>query len=646
MTRKLPLSLLFFLIAISFSFAQGMLDSLLQIDQSEDSPRTNVFTNMNLSREYYILGEYQQGFSYGQKGVGIAKKMNNDTLIGQAYFYVALNGFEIAPDTGFNYYIKSIDLLLPLEHNWTAFALNNLCTEYTEMSWYSEALEYRLKSLDFFEKKNDTLMTIHSMVRIGFIHDRIGEYDEALGWYNRAEKIAIAWDDLSGITEVYAYRGIAYDELEMYDSAHYYNQIAIANFKEMGDFDAYGIWCSNIGNTYLKQKNYKKAEEFLIKALESSENIENKAIKQINLSKVYYYYEEYDKGDSLLHEAIDISTIYSQYKFLSEAYFTLSESLQKRNQSEKSLDYYKKYKAYEDTVFNQEKSNQIAYHNTKFKTQEKEKELLVHKNKNQKLMNEKLQLDLELAERNVWVLFLGAVIIVGSFLAILLFLRKRRILEKEKNEALLEEKNKGIQSVITAQENERSRIARELHDGIVQELTYVKSQLKNLASSNNVINHTEIDQIAVEIDRSAQEVRNISHELMPYALKELGLVAALDDMFEKVLKANNIGFDFSVIGIEDRLPSTIEVTLYRIAQELVNNVIKHSQATELEILLSARNQQITLRIEDNGIGMTSKLDGGIGLQSIKSRLDLINGVFKFEKENQQGLVAIIQIPLN
>lgn len=109
---------------------------------------------------------------------------------------------------------------------------------------------------------------------------------------------------------------------------------------------------------------------------------------------------------------------------------------------------------------------------------------------------------------------------------------------------------------------------------------------------------------------------------------------------------NSIKYDFNSLGMEKRLPSKYEVALYRIAQELINNVLKHSEASELEILLSYRNNLITFRVEDNGVGILDKSKGGIGLQSIKSRLDLLNGIVKFEGEHHKGLVAIVQIPFD
>lgn len=454
MRLQLPILLFLFGILPSITSAQSVLDSLLSIDQFHEPPRKNVFTNINISREYFVLGEYDAGFSYGKKAMEIANELENDTLLGQSAFFSGLNAFEMNADSGFRYYKISAELLLALKHEWAAFAINNLCTEYTELSWYAEALEYRLKSLDFFKELADTTMIVHTMVRVGYIHDRIGEYDEALSWYEKAEPIAIAQRDTLGIADVYAYRGIAYDELELYDSAHYYNKKAIQLFKAIGEIYAYSIWCSNIGNTYLKQENYEMAEQYLLESLATSDETdqEDKSIKLINLSKVYYHDGMYIKGDSTLSKALEIAKNYSQYKFISEAYLTFSESYEDRGLEEDALLAYKKYKIYEDSSFNEEKANQIAYHNAKFNIQEKEKELLLHKNKSQQLENEKLQIELELASRNFWITLLLALLATGGLLSFFVFQHNRRKLEREKNRALLEEKDKGITAVIAAQE--------------------------------------------------------------------------------------------------------------------------------------------------------------------------------------------------
>lgn len=364
------------------SFGQKALESLLSIDQSKAAIRKNVFTNINISREYFAIGNYDQG---------------------------------------------------------AAYAVNNLCTEYTEMSWYSEALHYRLKSLEYFQNKMDTTMIVHTMIRIGYINDRIGEYETSLSWYKKAEPIALNFGDTLNIADVYAYRGIAYDELGMYDSVHYYNQKAIELFLAIEEMYAYSIWCSNIGNTYIKQKNFNKAEEFLLKSLSSSPDDigDDKAIKLINLSKVYYHYEDYRAADSTLLLGLDYAKKFSQFKFISEAYLTYSEELEKRGLDKKPLECYKLFKLYEDSTFNEEKSNQIAYHNAKFNTQQKEKELLLQKNKNQKLENQKLVLDLELSERNNWILSLLGVLVFALFSADLMVQRNKRKLEREKSEALL-----------------------------------------------------------------------------------------------------------------------------------------------------------------------------------------------------------------
>ncbi|MCB9195803.1 MAG: hypothetical protein H6598_06240 [Flavobacteriales bacterium] len=644
MKKLLLITLVYFgLIAIG----QDNLDSLLNVDFSKRTLRQNVNTYMNISREYYILGDYENGTLWGKKILKNIDKLDNDTLIGQAAFYIGLNYSPINRDSAFKYYRLSVDKLMPLKHDWTTYALNNLCLEYTEVGWYPEALKLRIQSLEYYNQLKDTALIIHTKVKIGYIHDRIGDFEKALKYYNEVYPLALLYNDSNFIVDVYANKGIAFDELKQFDSAHYYNQLAISYFLALDEMYSYRMWCSNIGNTYLKQGNFDEAKVYLLKSIDTVEiDDEGETIKLINLSKVYYHEGNYLMGDSLLLRAIDLGKLNGQYKFLAEAFYTLSESYEQRNDSRFALEYYKIYKAYEDTNFNEIKSNQIAYHDALFENEQKENLLLQAKNKNQEIANEKLGVDLKLAQRNIFLLVLLGVLVFGGILFIWLFQRNRRKLLQDKQNAIIEEKDRGINAVITAQENERGRIAKELHDGIVQELTLIKNQVSPLIDQVDSTIGKNLEKVVFEIQKSASEVRNISHQLMPLALRELGLVAALEDMIQKNFSNSDIQYDLEIIGMEERLPEKVEVSLYRIAQELTNNIIKHSKATSVMYMLTKRNEQVVFVVEDNGVGLNEIENSGIGFSSISSRVSMIHGEFKYENGVERGLISIVKIPLN
>ncbi|MEQ1553933.1 MAG: sensor histidine kinase, partial [Ferruginibacter sp.] len=203
-----------------------------------------------------------------------------------------------------------------------------------------------------------------------------------------------------------------------------------------------------------------------------------------------------------------------------------------------------------------------------------------------------------------------------------------------------------IQFVLDGEEKERTRIAKDLHDGIVQDLTGIKLQL-NAGINDDAFVHKKIVIDAVEsLDKASKEVRNISYQMMPATLTQLGLLPALDDLLKRVLTPSNINYDFEQIGIAKRLPDNIEVSIFRITQELLNNVLKHSQANFVSLLITIKEEVVTMIFEDNGKGFdAATIKKGIGFSSLSSRVELLHGDIKYEKADGVGTMAIIKIPI-
>jgi signal transduction histidine kinase len=218
--------------------------------------------------------------------------------------------------------------------------------------------------------------------------------------------------------------------------------------------------------------------------------------------------------------------------------------------------------------------------------------------------------------------------------------------EKEKDEALIKEKEHGLKAMIEAQEEERSRIARELHDGVVQQIGSVILKSRNLFTNRNLLEEKESQELLESLENSNQDLRNISHQMMPRALKELGIISALNDLLEGSLAYTDVKYSFEHFNIKDRLPDKIEITIYRITQELINNIIKHSRAKGVSVQLFNVNNTAVLIVEDNGVGFSSEKDKkGIGLLNISSRLDMVKGQVNFEPSPKSGTLVTIKIPL-
>lgn len=313
----------------------------------------------------------------------------------------------------------------------------------------------------------------------------------------------------------------------------------------------------------------------------------------------------------------------------------LYQSYLAKNNYKKAFEYLKFNKAIVDSTNSIQIESRIQQLEIQFEAAEKEKELL-------QTRTEKAETELALSTTKNWIYIL----IGGLFIIIVLFFAISQRNKRKAQQQITAQKEQGFKAIIDAQEEERSKIARELHDGVVQQIGSVILKSRNLFSKKNLIEEKESKELLESLENSNQDLRNISHQMMPRALKELGIIAALNDLLGGSLAYSNINYNIEHFNIEQRLPQKIEITIYRIAQELINNIIKHSKATEVSLQLFNTNNTVILIVEDNGVGFsTTKSKKGIGLLNISSRLDMVKGNVNFEPSPKSGTLVTIKIPL-
>jgi len=233
--------------------------------------------------------------------------------------------------------------------------------------------------------------------------------------------------------------------------------------------------------------------------------------------------------------------------------------------------------------------------------------------------------------------------------SIFLFYRRRQHQKTALDAATIKHKEQQLQAVIDGQEEERRRIARELHDGVGQKLAGIKINWENLSNdlSRNE-NFGNLQKMSELLDNAAAEVRTISHQMMPKELEQFGLVPAIESLLRNNLENAGIRFEFNQLGMEKRLPQIVELNLFRIIQELLSNIIKHADAKNLHVQLLKRQDSVVLIVEDDGKGFEIKNDErfGIGLMNIESRIKMIHSNFIIESEPGKGTTVRIRTPLN
>jgi signal transduction histidine kinase len=223
------------------------------------------------------------------------------------------------------------------------------------------------------------------------------------------------------------------------------------------------------------------------------------------------------------------------------------------------------------------------------------------------------------------------------------------IVERERAEQTRQEL---MRQLVVAQEDERRRISRELHDEVGQDLTALLLGLRSLQGEHGEGKRRTLEQLQRITERIGKEVHEMALKLRPTALDDLGLLRTLSNYVDEWAGRSGVEVDFHSSGWSgERLPSHLETTIYRIVQEALNNVLKHAKATQVSVIVERRTDQVIAIVEDNGVGFdiasVEKNKGAkrLGLLGMTERAALIGGQFSIESSEQRGTTVFVRIPL-
>jgi two-component system NarL family sensor kinase len=236
--------------------------------------------------------------------------------------------------------------------------------------------------------------------------------------------------------------------------------------------------------------------------------------------------------------------------------------------------------------------------------------------------------------------------LVGGIILFVVMHQRRVINHQLEVKSINEQKQQELTlASIQGEENERNRIASELHDDVGATLASVRLFLH--AASNNPSDLAIIGQTKELLDESIKKVRSISHELQPSTLQRLGLQTSLQSLAENISAPGIMSMLYQPTGTLPRMDDNTELAVYRIIQELVNNVIKHSEATTIHLKTLVADDNLNVILAHNGVGLTEEMyrdlifkKGAIGLKNIENRLKAINGAIQFLKEEDIYMTII------
>lgn len=521
----------------------------------------------------------------------------------------------------------------------TANTLNNIGIIYDEQGNYKRALEYYHEARKIYEKLNDEKKIAMVLVNMAIVLKAQGEYAKVIEYYHEALTIYERLNNEFGVAVCDANLGSVFYYLPDYDSALHYSLKATREFEAQNVQQFVSSSLCNTGMAYDKLGDKEKAKLYLLKAKKMHQQYDNKkelAFTMVYLSTLYRSEGLYQLAEKEAFEALTIALKINALQQVMDARLELAEINASKNDFRKAYHEYREYVLVKDSIYQQDKSRQIAELQTEYETIKKENQILQLKQINEL---KDVRLNQSIITIILLVAILGGILTFG-------FLWKNRITLKQQAElqatrASLRESQ--LKAVIASQEEERKRFAADLHDGFGQMISALRLSLSNEKVDEDALHHA----LGVLNDMNI-EIRNIAFNLMPQVLMKSGLEEALKEFALRISRSGGVSVSVNTYDLDNNMPAEHRIALYRICQEWVNNVIKYSGANHVSIQLVKHPEELVLTIEDNGVGFDSKslLDSvGNGWKNINSRLHMIKGTIEIDtQKGRQGSTLIISVP--
>lgn len=501
---------------------------------------------------------------------------------------------------------------------------------------YEDALTLMLEAIADYDKANNADGKAELFNDIANMMRKHGDSDQAEAYLRKALTIYQQTKNLNGLANTNNNLGIVFETKGNLDSAMIHYQKGLELYEKAGDEIGMSYSLDYVGLIHAYRSEFKESESFLLRALAIREKKgEQFAISTslVNLGEVNMAMNETDKAINYFNRSLQMADSLKFPDLQSYNYKMLAEANSRKSNYKTAFDFYKRHITLKDSLFNLDRNKQLTEMQTKYETAEKEKE-------NANLLRENQLKELNISNKNNQLLLLSGILILALSAGLLYFNRQKLVRQKLLNEEIQKQQELRLKAVIASQEDERNRIAAELHDGLGQSLASVRMRL-----SREQVSPESLD----ALDKSCVELREISHNLMPSNLMRSGLVAALNELAERINKTGKLHL---IIDADPELPSLTTnsaIHLFRIIQELLTNIMKYADATETTVQLMADKNILSVMVEDNGKGFDkTKLQStsGNGWYNIHSRLTILNGNVEIDSAPGRGSVITIDLPLS
>ncbi|HEV7331529.1 MAG TPA: sensor histidine kinase [Flavisolibacter sp.] len=632
--------LLFFLNAVSYGQ-----DSTYQAIMASKNDTSKVMRLFRYAKKY-LRTNTAQSRKLNREVINIAEKIHFPFGIGIAYMDIAYSHAALADETeAIATYRKALQYLKKTDSTETiAKCLLNIGNCEEAVGNYRASTQTSIEAIKMLENTAYKGMLARAYTSLGLTYYNIDEHEKALEYLYKALPIVREVKDTSRMLILLYGLSATLSSLERIPEAMNYAKESIKAATAYGKSDQLHTAHQSMADLLCRIEDGKKAIPHALLSLRYAKEV----------GSMHYIYpatvilaDAYAKADNprqqvfYLNQALSMAYEKSLLSSVPLMYKSLSEAYEKMGKAKESLGYFKKYIAIRDSIQGEEIKKDIAELEVQYKTAQKEKTIA---QKNFEVAQKEVQLQ---KNRQLTLYSIGSTL-VALLVALLVYLhfRNKRKLHQNQIQNMQQEKEiQLLQAVMQGEEKERSRIAKDLHDGVAGMLAAVKMHFNSIALHVGGVLTTEGYQQGIRLlDEASQEVRKTSHNLMPEVLLQYGLDEAIRRYCNNVTNSSKLFVQYDAIGEMGRFVDSFELSVYRIVQELLNNIVKHSKASEAIVQLSYQSRLLSITIEDNGIGFSKDAGqkDGIGLKSLKSRVKAMNGKIEFDSVSGQGLNAYLE----
>ncbi len=541
----------------------------------------DIFTKTNTQTSYKLKGSVLAN-------LGNIYKNKNKYILAQEQYMKAIALFEKNKDT---------PRLTRLYGNMNII--------FFDLRQDKQAIEYAEKMYSLAKKNNNKEDIVTALVNLSNSYNRMNEHPKAIALLKESLPLAIELDNTYFLCNIYYNLGANEIEIKKYDAAISYLNKAAVFAGTMSNTAELGAVLTQTGRAYSSKGNYSSALNF------------------------------YNGAEPLVLKA-------NRKNEINELYLNIAETEKLAGNFTRAYAYLYKYAQLKDTIYDDATSAKIAELEINYQTAKKEKDILQlqqeSKNKTDSIQKTKTL----------------SFILLGSFITLLLisFLsyrtyKQKQLLQQQQIKQLQNEKLLlASESILKGQEDERSRLAQDLHDGLGGMLSGVKLTLS--AMKGNIILSEESARLFTkafeQLDSSIGEMRRVAHNMMPEALVKLGLQQALQDYCDGINEVKQLNVTCEFHGLENRLDNSTEIIVYRIVQELLNNIVKHANASNVLVQVIKKDNELNITVEDNGTGFIKEetfIKEGAGLRNIQSRVDYLKGELDIKSTPGKGTSVYI-----